>query len=138
MSASTLHATGSQAHPKGAEAGRMFRVGTDSFDCAAAARSHIEDVWLPYDVLLFIYADRYTLGGVYLARYEDSPAGTFDEVGTGDKLVSSSHVLSTRNNDKSLSIACTAAAILQHHQAQHCASCQIVAMLRQVPGAAHL
>eukprot|EP00878_Enallax_costatus_P029060 GHUV01031446.1.p1 GENE.GHUV01031446.1~~GHUV01031446.1.p1 ORF type:complete len:141 (-),score=10.20 GHUV01031446.1:413-835(-) len=23
---------------------------------------------------------RYTLGGVYLARYDDSPAGTFDEV----------------------------------------------------------
>ena len=25
--------------------------------------------------------DRYTLGGFYLARYEDSPVGAFDEVG---------------------------------------------------------
>lgn len=31
----------------------------------------------PSNVVLLI---RHTLGGFYLARYEDSPAGTFDEV----------------------------------------------------------
>lgn len=41
-------------------------------DCCTASR---RIVWL--------LRCRYTLGGFYLARYEDSPAGTFDEVRRG-------------------------------------------------------
>ena len=42
-------------------------------DCSAASRhAHSRRGWL-----------RYTLGGLYLARYDDSPVGAFDEVGLG-------------------------------------------------------
>lgn len=41
--------------------------------------------WAPLDAAhatVLLHAPRYTLGGVYLARYDDSPAGSFDEVRT--------------------------------------------------------
>ena len=36
-------------------------------------------------ILLCLFLLSYTLGGFYLARYEDSPVGAFDEVGNEGK-----------------------------------------------------
>jgi hypothetical protein len=47
---------------------------TPGIECDPGRRKHV-----PADLKL-VELFGYTLGGIYLARYEDSPAGTFDEM----------------------------------------------------------
>lgn len=80
--------------------------------------SNSPDLVLPACTALCSCCCRYTLGGVYLARYDDSPAGAFEEVGAAH-LSSSSSSCRMLGSAHTLCNAAAAASMLE--TAEHAA-----------------
>lgn len=66
----------------------MFSVQSDAVVTSSYQRVLVQLAFQPTCyVFMLVFIDRYTLGGFYLARYDDSPAGEFDEVGLGNASI---------------------------------------------------